>query len=70
MRRYIANCARCGQDHRQLYFREFQRAPAPVLTEDGSARLSYKWWGTCPRSGDPILLVASDPVVAEPLPAS
>ncbi len=42
-------CARCGQDHKQLEFKKFQR---PVADTEGD----WDYWTICPSSDDPILL--------------
>lgn len=46
----VRSCARCGEDHDSVEYREFQR---PVIDPDGT---TWGWWGTCPTSGDPILM--------------
>lgn len=53
----VSHCARCGSDHRNLEFRQFNN---PVLSEDG---IRYEYWGTCPNTVEPILLR-----IAEELP--
>lgn len=46
----VKNCARCGESHAPIKVRRFDR---PVVDEDGTV---WDWWGTCPTSGDPILM--------------
>lgn len=46
----VTHCARCGRDHPEIVFTTFLRPPS-----DASGTL-WSWWGTCPVSGDPILL--------------
>lgn len=46
------NCSRCGEDHEHLTLYAFYR---PITDhEDG---FEWKWWMTCPTTGDPILVV-------------
>lgn len=42
----VTNCARCGKDHESLQFRRL-KTPAGNFTH----------WGTCPNTGEPILLM-------------
>ncbi len=38
-------CARCGKDHERVEFRKFRSPPH-----------GFWGWGTCPETGEPILL--------------
>ena len=42
----IKSCARCGKDHEQVLFVKFLRNPVPGFTR----------WGTCPLTGEPIMM--------------
>ena len=42
----IRECARCGDDHRQLVFKRMARPVDDV----------WAFWAACPTTGDPILL--------------
>jgi hypothetical protein len=42
----LVGCARCGRNHRHLVFHPLLR-PVGVLTH----------WTSCPRNGEPILMV-------------
>ncbi len=44
-------CARCGDDHKNLSTIAFFR---PIL--DHKDGLAWRWWATCPTTGDPILI--------------
>lgn len=46
----VTGCARCGGYHQQIEFIAFKR---PI--EDDNGRI-WGYWGTCPTTGDPILL--------------
>lgn len=46
----VRQCARCGQDHEEIVYKQFER---PVEDTDGTV---WNWWGTCPVTGDPILM--------------
>lgn len=48
--RSVFHCARCGQDHESVEFKQFQQ---PVEDADGTV---WGYWGTCPVTGDPILM--------------
>jgi hypothetical protein len=41
----VRNCARCGGDHDGLDCKRFARPPG-----------EWTFWGTCPDSGDPVLV--------------
>lgn len=41
----IESCARCGEDHKSILFMSF-------LKEN----VQYQFWGTCPRTGEPVLM--------------
>lgn len=47
----ITSCARCGNDHESLLFKEMKR-PIP----DGEDDVPWTHWALCPVSKDPILL--------------
>ncbi|MGI4822263.1 MAG: hypothetical protein ACRYFV_13720 [Janthinobacterium lividum] len=51
----VNNCARCGGDHLQVEFQPFA-APPDDTTH----------WGTCQKTGDPILMVVRQVEVLEP----
>lgn len=46
----IQSCARCGQDHTNLEFKQFTN---PVEDSDGTM---WTHWALCPVNGEPILL--------------
>ena len=46
----IHNCARCGQNHKDLEFNSFENA---VEDTDGTV---WDYWALCPINGEPILL--------------
>ncbi len=46
----IGNCARCGQDHKDLEFKLFTDA---IEDTDGTI---WSHWALCPTNGEPILL--------------
>ncbi len=46
----IGNCARCGQDHKDLEFKPFKN---PVEDTDGTV---WSHWALCPTNGEPVLL--------------
>lgn len=52
----LRNCARCGEDHDQLLFKEFQR-PTFLRDEDGDG--PYTHWCSCPTTGEPILMITT-----------
>jgi len=45
----VRNCARCGKYHDSVTFTLLQQ---PV----NSNGIVYSYWGTCPNTGEPILL--------------
>lgn len=45
----IVTCARCGEDHTKLMFREFL---TPI--EDANGRWMY--WAICPKNHEPVLM--------------
>lgn len=51
----VRNCARCGQDHDALTFKQFQR---PVTEDKDKDNETILWthWAVCPVTDDPILL--------------
>lgn len=62
--RSITACARCGQDHAEITFKQLQK---PIqLFEDTRVRnaaffrnpsaLMYTHWASCPTTGEPILM--------------
>lgn len=51
MKTSVKICARCGGDHYDLECNPFIR---PVNDNDG---MVWTHWATCPRTGEPILLV-------------
>lgn len=48
----IFHCARCGQIHIEQEFKKFYR---PIRDKDGT---TWDYWGLCPISRDPILLLS------------
>lgn len=51
----VRSCARCGGDHDGLQAVSFHQ---PILDhEDG---FEWRWWVTCPATGDPILVRETD----------
>ena len=48
----VFNCARCGQDHAEIKYKQFKR---PFVDSDGTI---YQWWAICPVNNDPILMHA------------
>lgn len=59
----VYQCARCGQTHLEDERVEFKRFKKPVVDRDGTV---WEYWGTCPLTGDPILLsVIQEPNYAE-----
>lgn len=48
----VQACPRCGGIHDRLVFQKFRRPPAPPVAADH--------WATCPDTGDPVMLRASD----------
>lgn len=53
----LLGCARCGQDHANLEFKQFAQ-PIDLIDKDGDG--PYNYWTPCPTNGDPILLVITD----------
>jgi hypothetical protein len=49
----LTACARCGSDHRGLWWEELVR---PVLDREG---VEWSWWAACPSNGQPILMRVS-----------
>lgn len=47
----LSGCARCGDDHEDLPTVLFWR---PI--EDHEDGFFWRWWATCPTTGDPILI--------------
>lgn len=45
----VPNCKRCGHTHQALKFISFV---TPVFTETRE----WMYWGSCPETGDPILM--------------
>ena len=45
----IVNCARCGQDHYDLEFKQFRITPVEIND------LVFSHWALCPLAKDPIL---------------
>jgi hypothetical protein len=45
----VKGCARCGQDHVDLDFKEFSR---PIVDSDGTV---WSQWAICPTTGEPVL---------------
>lgn len=41
----VGNCARCGQNHSKLLFKELTQAAD-----------EWQWWAACPTNGEPIML--------------
>lgn len=46
----VNSCARCGQDHKHVPFREFDE---PL---ESSSLQAWRWWGLCPTTLEPVLL--------------
>lgn len=46
----VDGCARCGQDHDTLHYKEFAN---PIEDDDGTI---WAYWATCPITGDPVLM--------------
>ena len=55
IRTKVERCARCGGNHELVTFRLFKEPP-PDVTH----------WGTCPTTGDPILLTLCRPPLEDP----
>lgn len=53
--RKVGGCARCGDDHEDLDEIAFWR---PSEDADGV----WRWWATCPTTGDPILIGNRDDI--------
>ncbi len=51
----VTNCARCGGDHLSVEFIPFAHPPADATH-----------WGTCQKTGDPILMVVRQVEVLVP----
>ena len=47
----VQHCSSCGQDHDSVEFQPVRGAA--IKAGDGQ---SYGWYGTCPVTGDPILM--------------
>jgi hypothetical protein len=50
----IENCARCGNDHRNVVFKQFE---GKYVSMDG---FDYQYWGWCPTNLEPILASVPD----------
>lgn len=53
----VEGCARCGLNHDQVTFRPFDQ---PMFVGHGKA---FSHWGSCPSTGEPILLGQMRPEV-------
>lgn len=56
----VEDCARCGHNHTGIIFNTFMKPPAST---DGT---TWIWWGTCPDTGDPILMTFKEVADAPP----
>lgn len=54
MRVDVIQCSRCGKDHTGIIFNVFLQPPK---TNDD---VDWDWWGTCPNTGDPILMTTTE----------
>lgn len=52
----VKDCARCGQDHVDLEFKEFLR---PIIDGDG---VVWSQWAICPNTLEPILWGKAPPM--------
>lgn len=52
----LKECARCGQTHEELVFKQFQY---PIQDSDGT---TWGWWALCPETGEPILMKLEEDV--------
>ena len=51
----ICSCARCGKNHRSLKVRKFTR---PMVVPTGrTTETTYRYWGMCPSTRQPILIL-------------
>jgi hypothetical protein len=50
----IENCARCGEDHRDVKFKQFIGNYVSCNVRD------YQYWGWCPTNLEPLLLSVAD----------
>lgn len=57
-RNNVRGCARCGEDHPPLDVVAFWR---PFEDADGV----WRWWATCPTTGDPILISNAEDLTDE-----
>lgn len=57
----VTNCARCGEDHACLVANRFERPFAPREAHP------FVWthWAACPVNGDPILVMQTQPLLAD-----
>lgn len=57
----VTNGARCGEDHACLVANRFERPFAPPEAYP----LVWTHWAACPVSGDPILVLQTQPLLAD-----
>jgi len=52
--RKVEDCARCGEDHRNVQFRHFK---GKYISCD---EMDFQYWGWCPTNLEPIILSVDD----------
>lgn len=50
----VGNCARCGNDHVDIVFRQFT---SPVMSSDD---IEFSHYALCPTNGEPILMYVTE----------
>lgn len=58
----ITNCARCGENHPNLFFKAFLY---PIIDECNGEETIWTHWVKCPKSGDPVLFRVTPEVIDE-----
>ena len=52
----IKACARCGNEHEQMVFKEIVRPIELQARGDGTFVLVITHWATCPTTAEPVLM--------------